>query len=94
MVDHRRLGVARGVFCNKGGILEGPGGVTLTVPPGALPTQSQQEIYFSVTAPRIIETHNTSGHCSPVSPPMNHGELTSTHMYSTYAVMGAKIIQF
>ncbi|XP_046625752.1 tight junction protein ZO-1 isoform X2 [Neodiprion virginianus] len=70
----RRLGVARGVFCSKGGVLEGPGGVTLTVPPGALPLQIQQEIYFSVTAPRILKTHNTSGHCSPVSPPMHHGE--------------------
>lgn len=78
MVYRRRLGVARGVFCSKGGVLEGPGGVSLTIPPGALPLQTQQEIYFSVTAPRILETHNTSGRCSPSSPPMHHGELINT----------------
>ena len=61
--------MARGTFGTEGGVLEGPGGVTLIIPPGALPPNSHQEIYFSVT-----DDSNTRGHRSSISPPMHNGE--------------------
>lgn len=65
--------MARGVFGNEGGVLEGPGGVVLIIPPGALPTNTQRELYFSVTDPNGIEMPRS--HRSSISPPMNNGEL-------------------
>lgn len=63
------------MFDSNGGILEGPGGVSLAIPPGAL--QSRQEIHFTVTAPHAIESLNGSrGPRSSISPPMHNGELT------------------
>ena len=71
--------MARGVFGNEGGVLEGPGGVTLIIPPGALPQNSQQEIYFNVTDANGIDLlNNTRGHRSSISPPMNNGERYAT----------------
>ena len=43
------VATARGVFSDKGGILENPEtGVSIVIPPGALPPDSEQEIYFKV----------------------------------------------
>jgi len=40
---------ARGVFSDKGGVLENPEmGVAMVIPPGALPPDMEQEIYFKV----------------------------------------------
>lgn len=67
--------MARGTFGNEGGVLEGAGGVMLIVPPGALPPNSHQEIYFSVTDATGIDLQsNTRGHRSSISPPMHNGE--------------------
>lgn len=77
MVSHRSMGKARGVFGSDGGVLEGPGGVSLTIPPGALPSDTCQEIYFTITAANAVESRsNSRGHWSSISPPMHHGELT------------------
>uniref|UniRef100_A0ABD2XJA6 Tight junction protein ZO-1 n=1 Tax=Trichogramma kaykai TaxID=54128 RepID=A0ABD2XJA6_9HYME len=72
----RPMGMARGTFDSEGGVLEGPGGVTLIIPPGALPPDSQQEIYFTVTDANGVDFHNdgTRGHRSSISPPMHNGE--------------------
>lgn len=43
------VATARGVFSDKGGVLENPEtGVSIVIPPGALPPDSEQEIYFKV----------------------------------------------
>ncbi|XP_034234792.1 tight junction protein ZO-1-like isoform X3 [Thrips palmi] len=43
------VATARGVFSAKGGVLENPEtGVSIVIPPGALPPDSEQEIYFKV----------------------------------------------
>ena len=78
MVSHRSKGIARGFFGSNGGVLEGPGGVSLTIPPGALPSDTSQEIYFTITetdANAVESRSNTRGHWSSISPPMHHGEL-------------------
>jgi hypothetical protein len=73
------MGMARGAFGYDGGVLEGPGGVTLIIPPGALSPNSHQEIYFSVTDANGIDLHsNSRGHRSSISPPMHNGERYAT----------------
>lgn len=43
------VATARGVFTSKGGILESPEtGVSIYIPPGALNSDMEQEIYFKV----------------------------------------------
>lgn len=43
------VAIARGVFSDKGGVLENSEtGVSIVIPPGALPPDSEQEIYFKV----------------------------------------------
>lgn len=55
--------MARGTFGSEGGVLKGPGGVWLVIPPGALPPNTtRQELYFSVTDANAI-------------PPVHNGEL-------------------
>ncbi|XP_034948893.1 tight junction protein ZO-1 isoform X2 [Chelonus insularis] len=74
-VRNTNSGVARGVFSSEGGILEGPGGVVMTIPSGALPPGTQQEIYFTVTSTNANNSHNNIvDHRSSISPPTNHGE--------------------
>ncbi|XP_015112181.1 tight junction protein ZO-1 isoform X1 [Diachasma alloeum] len=70
----RSTGVARGLFDSEGGVLEGPGGVSLTIPPGALAPNTRQEIYFAVTTPHAIESHNNDHRRTSISPPMHQGE--------------------
>ncbi|XP_063980118.1 tight junction protein ZO-1-like isoform X2 [Diachasmimorpha longicaudata] len=70
----RSTGVARGLFDSEGGVLEGPGGVSLTIPPGALAPNTRQEIYFAVTTPHVIESHNNDHRRTSISPPMHQGE--------------------
>ncbi|KAF7997147.1 hypothetical protein HCN44_005424 [Aphidius gifuensis] len=73
----RSTGITRGVFDIRGGKLEGPGGVSLTIPPGAVPPKIHQEIYFAVTSPHNIDAHNNRKNIGPrasLSPPMHNGE--------------------
>ena len=50
------VATARGVFTHEGGVLEShETGVSLRVPPGAIPQGVQQEIYFKVC--RANEAH-------------------------------------
>lgn len=78
VVVPRPMGVARGIFDRDGGVLEGPGGVSLTIPPGALPPGTRQEIFFTVFPPHSIDPlTDTRGHRSSISPPMHNGELSS-----------------
>ncbi|KAJ8688528.1 hypothetical protein QAD02_024323 [Eretmocerus hayati] len=87
----RPMGMARGTFGNEGGVLEGPGGVSLIIPPGALPPNSHQEIHFSVTDPNGVELYsNIRGHRSSLSPPMHNGES----MLSPLVECGPKGLEF
>lgn len=76
MARLRSTGVARGVFDKDGGVLEGPGGVTLTIPPGAIAPNTRQDVYFAVTAAQMLD--NEFEQHSSISPPMHHGELLVT----------------
>lgn len=81
MVD-RSTGITRGVFDIRGGILEGPGGVSLTIPPGAVPPKIHQEIYFAVTSPHNNDARSNRKNIGPrasLSPPMHNGELYNNH---------------
>ena len=95
VVYRRPMGVARGIFDREGGILEGPGGVTLTIPPGALPPNSRQEIFFTVFAPHAIDSLNeTRGHRSSISPPMHNGELYISIKKTTKSLINCKKMRF
>ena len=47
--NHTVVATARGVFDSSGGVLESPEtGVSIIIPKGAIPDNTQQEIYFKV----------------------------------------------
>lgn len=76
-LSYRNIGVTQGVFDSEGGVLEGPGGVSLIIPPGAIAPNIQEEIFFAVTDAHLIDSnnHNQGRHLS-ISPPMHNGELS------------------
>lgn len=75
----REQTTTRGTFDEKGGTLnDNVWHVSINIPPGAIPAGVQQEIYFTVTDPRM--SHDVGG------PPLDmaNGWCCTTTIYSTF----------